>query len=136
MSHGERTGKRSLVYSGWHRPSSIKRYINITAAAKLSMIDVDACEYCCFCSTPVALIETQESLAPPKSARVLTVLARMAGIPAYSVSVAVEDEDVVGFRLQQLGVLGAPVTDLAPAEYARWLVRLRDGHRCTQDVAA
>lgn len=136
MSHAERTGTRSLVYSGWHRPASISRYVGRVAAAKLSMIDVDACEYCCYCGEPVALIETQESTAPPKSARVLTTLARMAGIPAYSVSVAVVDGEIDGFQVQELTPSRGVVLAMTPQVYAYWLLALRDHHACSQAVSA
>lgn len=136
MSHAERTGVRSLVYSGWHRPVSISRYVGKVAAAKLCMIDVDACEYCCYCGTPLALIETQESAGPPKSARVMTALARLASIPAFSVSVDVLDGDVAGFRLRQLGPAVGSDQSLTPAMYADWLVSLRDEHVCKAQAAA
>lgn len=133
MSHAERTGIRSLIYSGWHRPASIGRYVGKVTAAKLCMIDIDACEYCCYCGNPVALIETQESENSPKPARVMTTLAAMAGIPAYSVSVEVhpENSSVVMFRVRRLGPSVGDVTVMLPKVYAYWLLALRDHHNCT-----
>lgn len=136
MTHTERTGVRSLVYSGWHRPASIARYVGKVSAAKLCMIDVDACEYCCYCGSPVALIETQESAGPPKSARVMARLARMAGIPAFSVSVTVLDAEVVCFQVQQLSPTEGCVSAMSPRAYAHWLLDLRAAHDCTLAGAA
>lgn len=136
MSHAERTGVRSLVYSGWHRPASISRYVGKVTAAKLCMIDVDACEYCCVCGSPLALIETQESAGPPKPARVMTALARLAGIPAFSVSISTADGDITSFRLQQISPFVGGVLSFTPLMYADWLVSLRDEHACKKAVAA
>lgn len=138
MSDEERSGKRSLLYSGWHRTASTARFIGRVSAAKLCMIDVDACEYCCYCHEPVALIETQESANAPKRAPVTAALARMAGIPAYSVSVAPSAlmDDVLHFQVQQIAPPSRSVTPMWPAEYAHWLLLLRDQHVCSIAGAA
>ncbi len=134
MSNEERTGRRSLLYSGWHRPSSITRYVGRLAAAKLCMIDVDACEYCCYCRTPLALIETQESNGKPKAAPVTATLARMAGIPAFSVSVQVNQtglvSEIVGFCVQMITPQLGAIVRMNCAEYATWLLALRGPHAC------
>lgn len=134
MSHRERTGVRSLLYSGWHRERSIAQYIGIVSAAKLCMIDIDAVEYC-YCGQPLALIETQESHGPPKPAPVMSALARMAGIPAYSVSVQVSEVAIAGFQVRQLVPVLGDVTPMLPQTYAYWLLSLRDSHSCATSEA-
>lgn len=144
MSAGERTGYRSLVYSGWHRPASIRRFVGALGAAALAMIDIDACEYCARCMTPVALIETARTLSPPKSARVTARLSTMAGIPAFSVSYSgaivrdccahcgriQETGDIDRFLVQRIQPRHSEVVDMNPHAYAAFLMRLRRGHEC------
>jgi hypothetical protein len=130
MTMQERTGLRSLIYSAWHRPASTGALIGRVAAAKLLMIDIDSCEYC-YCGRPVALIETQESTHDPKPARVMTRLALMAGIPAYSVSIHLDDDrQVTGFKVRRLDQGGSTVSSMDPGTYAWWLSGLRSLHEC------
>jgi hypothetical protein len=97
----------------------------------LTQIDIDFCEYCIHCNTPLALIETQRSVRDPKNARVTENLARMAGIEAYSVSYAVGSEGVIeSFRVRQLAPVRSEVFTLTPYMYARFIRSLRVGHRC------
>ena len=133
MSHGERTGFRSLLYSGWHRRDRVSRFLGRAQAARLSMIDIDWCEYCYYCSGPIALIETQESRSRPKSARVTQKLARMAGIRAYSVSYrSTEDgEDIELFQVQLIEPEVGEVMTMQPNVYAYFLWSLRNVHTCT-----
>lgn len=134
MSHEERTGVRDLTYSGWHRTSSIRRYLAINVAARLTVIDIDWCEACCFCSRPLALIETQRSMDRPKPARITAKLASMAGIPAYSVSYFTVGEtaenDISGFRVQMIQPPNEAVVEYTPAMYAGFLASLRHHHQC------
>jgi hypothetical protein len=141
VSLTERTGRRSLCYSGWHRPDSTGRYVGRRAASDMTMIDVDACEYCCRCREPLALIETQESLGVPKWAPVMQRLAELAGIPAFSISVAVDHScqpserclcDPVSFRVARLSPLHADLGTLDPAGMARFLLSLRGDHACRE----
>jgi len=37
----EKYGGRDLSYSAWHRPDSVKRFVNFLEARVLSMIDLD-----------------------------------------------------------------------------------------------
>lgn len=138
MSNIERTGVRSLAYSRWHRPASIRRFLNgdWRLADSLCMIDVDACEFCKQCSTPLALIETQVSRHRPKDARVLSVLARMAGVRAFSVSVALTDDEPEGFLVRQLVPASDWVEAMTPTEYAQFLVGLRAAHVCEVQAVA
>jgi hypothetical protein len=137
MSQRERTGWRSEAYSRWHRTASISRYLPLRLAARLKMCDIDAVEACAYCSTPLALIEIQESTAPPKRATITARLASMAGIPAFSVSYVVDGDDIAWFRQQRIAPTIGAVADYPPDTYATWLASLREGHRCngTEEAA-
>jgi hypothetical protein len=142
MSMNERSGKRDLLYSAWHRPNGgrledgrkvpgIARFLGPRRAAQLTVIDIDWCEACHACSTPLALIETQAGDRPPKSATITVALAALSGVPAYSVSFrrSKDGADIDAFRWTRLWP-ASPVCDLwhSPAEYAEWLWELRRDH--------
>jgi len=151
MSNEERTGFRSLIYSSWHRPQAIKRYLNITDAMKLLVIDIDWCEACRLCSEPVALIETAYTRAAqsqglvPKDARITALLARMAKIPAYSVlyfgevkktrcgacEQYSESGDIKAFLVRRIQPKDGWIEYMDPERYARFLLSLRDVHNYT-----
>ncbi len=136
MSSEERTGIRSLVYSGWHRTGSLRRYLGIVTASRCCMIDIDACEYCCVCGEPLALIETQVSAAPPKRARVTERLAALAGIAAYSVSVQLDvSGEPTTFLVQQRVPSVCGVQAMNPRVYAYFLWALRENHVCDRVAA-
>lgn len=137
MSDKERIGFRPLIYSGWHRVESLKRFIGVVAAAKTPMIDIDACEYCCHCKEPLALIETEKTDRPhPKKARVTQALARKAQIPGYSVAYSVDaDDEIRDFRVQRIEPPDDWFDFMQPEEYADFLKRLRDDHVCPPAVA-
>lgn len=132
MSMEERTGIRSLIYSAWHRPSVIRRYLGARDAARLTMIDIDACEACCICSEPIALIETEKTSRPkPKRAPITAALARLAHIQAYSVAYSVDADDVIeSFRVQRIQPHDDWVSFMWPADYAKFLLGLREQHNC------
>lgn len=133
MSHKDRTGTRTLVYSGWHRRDSIKRYLrSVVSASQLTMVDIDSCEACCYCSAPLALIETEMTQrTTPKTARVTAALARLAGIPAYSVAYwSADGSEIDRFVVRQIQPNDEWNRLMSPAEYAEFLVALRDGHVC------
>ena len=130
MSMHERTGKRDLTYSAWHRPESLKQYLGNYQAQQLHVIDIDWCEYCPRCYMPLALIETQHGDRPPKRAYVTERLAQLLGIPLWSVSYITDtDGTIIAFRRQILWPK-APEERVTPALYARWLADLRTGHIC------
>lgn len=144
MSDGERTGFRTLVYSRWHRVNRIKSLIGAVRAAKLVMVDIDSCEACAYCNQPMALIETAHTIREPKNAPITALLARRAGLPAYSVSYygAIErshcaacgrdDEsgEITQFLVRQIEPAD-PWVRLMNAEcYAEFLEQLRAGHVC------
>lgn len=130
MSMEEGTGKRDLLYSGWHRPSRVREWMTAREAALLTQIDIDWCEYCAFCGQPVALIETQESTKGPKSARVTGNLAKLADVPAYSVAYKRSEagDDIALFMVKQLRPTEQDVGEMLPRVYAYWLLALRDQH--------
>lgn len=130
MSIKERTGTRDLTYSAWHRQDNLRRFIGRMSADAMTMIDIDACEYCRDCYTPLALIETQHSCNGPKSARVTQQLASMAGITAWSVSYVTDDGDITGFQVRRLAPTVSTVHALTPLGYGRFLFSLRDDHHC------
>lgn len=133
MTNYDRTGVRSQAYSVWHYPKRTGRFMSAREADRLGMVDIDACEYCRKCSMPLALIETQVSLNPPKDARVTLQLAELAGLPCYSISVeiAADGEDIAGFKVRRLRPASDTVLTWTPAEYARFLLRLHEDHTCT-----
>lgn len=144
MSDGERTGWRTLKYSGWHRVKSLSRFTTKRVASEVAMIDIDACEYCRRCSQPLALIETAESRGEPKAARVTQALAALAGIEAYSVSYwsdgpdpdcercskPMSYADIVGFKVRRIQPYDPAVVVMSPVDYTNFLLDLRFGHQC------
>lgn len=137
MSDEERTGKRDLTYSRWHRRRSLAQYIDMDRANEVHQIDIDWCEYYFACKLPIALIETQQSKAPPKPARVTSELARMAGIDAYSVSYRTNEAgEITGFARSQLVPIVTKAVEETPTEYARWLWMLRVAHQQECEVQA
>lgn len=136
MSLHERTGTRDLTYSTWHRPKSIGRYLDKRKAARLKAIDIDFCEACNECNLPLALIETQRSSSKPKPATITTELAKLACIPAYSVSymtgIVGGEEDILAFHVSPIWPTDnvRAVTTMTAQQYAEWLWSLRDNHRC------
>lgn len=130
MSADERTFTRDLTYGLWHRWRNIKQFIG-DDAKYMSQIDIDFCEYCFWCNTPLALIETQRSVRDPKDATVTQALAEMAGIEAYSVSYATDaDGVIVSFRVRQLTPERSEVFTMPPLMYAHFIRQLRRGHDC------
>lgn len=132
MSMEERTGGRDLLYSGFHRPSSIRRFLTPREAASLCVIDIDFCEACCFCYQPLALIETQRSAHLPKQAPIMAKLAHLAGLPAWSVSYLPTDDgaDIEVFRVRQVEPFDDEALTMSPDVYAKWLLHLRAAHVC------
>lgn len=132
MSDEERTHTRDLTYSTWHRRTNLRKYgLSLKDAWSLGVIDIDWCEYCRHCREPLALVETQVSDRAPKPAPVMSVLARMAGIPAYSVSIIRGDlEEIALFKVQQVAPELGAVQPMLPNVYAFFLLSLRSQHTC------
>lgn len=143
MSDRERTGHRDLLYSRWHRADQVARYIGLGDARRLKTIDVDSCEWCARCQTPLVLIETKNSERSPAAfvtqTRVTAQLARMAGISAFCVTYTcvcgitrghqtAEACDINRFQRLQVEPAGDDtVYVLTPAMYAGWLRDLHEG---------
>ena len=122
----ERTGWRDKAYSDWHRADSIGRFIPRADAESLGLIDLDWCEYCRTCRYPIALFELTCDWSKPKQFSVTRTLAQMARIQVFLVYYRRDDTgDIVEFAI---GNAGGEI--LTPADYARWLVEIRDTHRC------
>lgn len=142
MSHTERTGRRDLLYSRWHRPAQIRRYVGGVKAAQLEMIDLDSIETCPICHMPLALGETKNSSRDPNSfpSRNTANLAVKAGIPAFVVCYTCvcgvtgekhetqDDCDITEFRVQQIAPDRAAAVSMRPNVYAYWLYAFRAEH--------
>lgn len=129
MSLRERTGVRDLSYSHWHRPGSLSRFLGTRAAVVINAVDIDWCEYCWSCGTPLLLIETQRSIKAPKKAAVTARLAALAGLDAYSVSYSVDEAgDCVRFLVRRIHPTSTVVEDFTAAGYAAWLLDHRRRH--------
>uniref|UniRef100_A0A6M3J283 Uncharacterized protein n=1 Tax=viral metagenome TaxID=1070528 RepID=A0A6M3J283_9ZZZZ len=128
MSLEERTGTRDLLYSGWHRPSSISRYVSKLDASLLGMIDLDAIEVCTFCKEPLALIETKSSFARERVMTYTAALGRRARVPVFLVvyTPTPTGDDIASFLIQRHG--STETWTATPAEYATWLLKLRSDH--------
>src|SRR5690606_33274174 len=120
MSQHERTGIRDLLFSSWHRARSTKRFLGPVRAAKLTMIDLDAVEYCYACNKPLALIEVKHHNARSVSMTVTRALAFMAGIDAYLVRYWPTDDgdDIAKFEVLRQFDGSRHVREMTPAEYA------------------
>jgi hypothetical protein len=132
MSSRERTGRRDLTYSGWHREENFAALgLSRCEAWEVGAINIDWCEYCRYCGLPLALIEDQVSEHDPKAAPVMAQLATMAGLPAFSVSVVLDDTDcIASFRVRRVQPYDPQVIVMSPPDYARWLHGLRKRHDC------
>lgn len=132
MSQEERTGHRDLTYSRWHRQQSVKRYLGVERAAKLSMIDIDDVEYCWACKEPLLIIETAcANGVKCKTALVSEAVARRSQLPAAIVLYTVDPsgEDIASFHVRRL----QPQADkdwevMNPSQYAEWLWSFREEH--------
>lgn len=129
MSLKERYGKRDLVYSKWHRPQSISRFLDDQYAYNLDFIDLDAIEYCYFCKEPLALLELAKDVGQShKSTVVCCNLANRANLPAYLVFYKSENGDIAQFRVRQVAPVFEDCGILTPKEYAELLQNFRESH--------
>lgn len=134
MSLHERTGRRDLTYSAWHRPPSIGRFLPPEVARALTYIDVDAVEVCDDCGEPLLLIELARDVGQAhKPTTIMQRLARRADLPAalsfYRVG---DDSDIDSFRVRLVEPASTGELVLSPASYECWLRSLRETHRCTR----
>jgi len=126
MTRWERTGKRDLTYSRWHR--------NIEPMDRNSLpyIDIDAVEYCPICKQPLALLELAEDVGQEyKATTVLRKLAELSGLPAFLVFYRKDQSGrIVHFRLRQVSPIYKDWKSLTPNEYVAFLYYLRAEHVC------
>jgi hypothetical protein len=120
MSRLERTSVRCTAYSRWHR----------TLSADLSMVDLDAVEYCARCLRPLAFIETARDVGQTfKPTTITQAVAAAHRAPALCVLYRLDAAGQIDrFRVRELP--SGPWRILAPHQYAAYLRRLRDRHVC------
>ena len=135
MSEEERTGKRDLTYSLWHRTRSTERFLESKQAYALGMVNIDNCEYDRSTSTPLSLIEDARDVDQShKSGTVTGKLAEMAGLPSFTMlwkpadyanPVFPQVPDIAGFRFRARGA--RDWTSMTPHEWAHflWMMRCR-----------
>ena len=150
MPQNERTGKRALTYSAWHRKDSIKRFLGgkDVIASRLTMIDIDGMWIEAkhpYDRPPVALIETVEvsyKLKPesyyPKSANILYQLGKAANVPVFLLlylpdnkpnPVSPEWPDIAEFYVKELYPTKSKLWKCYnPEGFARFLFYLRQSH--------
>lgn len=133
MSRDERTGERDLLYNDWHREHSLTRWLTPVEAFNCAAIDIDFCEWCRKCYEPIALVETQRSRRFDKPYTITRNLALAAGIPAWVVSYWTTDDglDIEGMRVQQVAPSLEAPAEIAPADWAKRLRRMRQEHELT-----
>lgn len=147
MSDQERTGRRDLLYSRWHRPEHISRFFEGGLIPRLlKMIDLDAIEYCARCRKVLALIETKNSSNDPEHfpSYITAGLAGDASVPAFTVCYTCrcgitgdkhetkQDCDIAEFRVQQVAPGTGELMHMQPKVYAYWLHSFREAHHCAR----
>ena len=130
MSDQERYGTRSLLYSAWHRPDRMQRFVDARTAQSMAMIDIDGCEFDKATGAPLVLVETARDVGQGhKNYRVTRALAMRAGIPAIVVLFQpnADETDIDGFRVRLVApTVESTWTRMAPDEFARYLLALRE----------
>ena len=125
MSPEERTGKRDLTISAWHR--SLPDYC--------SAIDVDFLEYCNRCRAPLALIELARGHHySVKPTTVLEHLAAAAGIRAYLILYDLSPTGEYGLaptmRVQMVYPRRTPVQEVSIRAVGKLIERIHTDHVC------
>lgn len=142
MSGSERSGRRDLLYSGWHRVERMREFIGGLKARHNKMIDLDDVEYCPTCNRALVLIETKNSANDPASfpTYVTATLAIDAGICAFCVCYTCvcgvtgdkhetsDGCDVAEFRVRQIAPGPGETLRMTPEAYAYWLYAFRVDH--------
>jgi hypothetical protein len=120
MSLRERTFVRCTAYSTWHR----------TLAADLTMVDLDAVEYCARCRRPLAFLEIARDVGQTfKPTTITQAVAAAHRAPALCVLYHLTAAGQIDrFRVRELP--SGPWRTLSPHQYAAYLRRLRDRHVC------
>jgi hypothetical protein len=120
VSRRERTFVRCTAYSRWHR----------TLSADLSMVDLDAVEYCARCRRPLAFVETARDVGQTfKPTTITQAVAAAHRAPALCVLYHLTAAGQIDrFRVRELP--SGPWRILAPHQYAAYLRGLRERHAC------
>lgn len=135
MSRYERWGSRDLTLSNWHR---------YMLSDDITMIDLDAIEYCRRCRMPLALVEAARDVGQAgKPTIVLERLAQAANVlavcvlwtPSEQACVCRDSRRVIGcqhgieaFRIRQVYPQPERFSPWTPAEFAAWLCVLHQSH--------
>jgi hypothetical protein len=120
VSRHERTFLRCTAYSTWHR----------TLDADLTMVDLDAVEYCARCRRPLAFVETARDVGQTfKPTTITQAVAAAHRAPALCVLYLLNPRgQILQFRVRELP--SSTWRILTPSDYAAFLRRLRDRHVC------
>lgn len=150
MSREERTGRRDLTYSAWHRDA----FPNNGSTNDGTMIDLDDVEYCCRCRMVLAVIEVARTSARStpylKPALVTMDLARRLNVPGFvlqyrtsapctceaQLAADCPGHDIEAFYVERLWPSrrdgrGDSLGWLAPAEVRTMLSEIRQAHMTT-----
>ena len=122
MTRYEKTWKRDLTYSLWHRGLE----------DDITMIDIDSVEYCSTCFEPLALLELARDVGQSHKPHIVTKKpAEKAGLPAYVVFYKVNEKgEIIQFRVRQVAPTEGEERIMTPEQYADFLRKLHRKHSC------
>jgi hypothetical protein len=142
MSLEEIRGERNLVYSAWHRPPSMARFIEDPEKVEaMSYIDIDCAEYHDHWSEVLVLIETAIDVG--QDYKPVTVTFKLAQriyppIPVFLVLYKISKtmnptvkkfqiEDIEAFRIKQISPKWeTDFTIMTPKQWAEKLLQIRE----------
>ena len=111
-------------FSEWHRKQK-----------NIRQIDIDGCEVCEHCYSPLALTETAYDKGQTFKAFWTTrLLALKADIPAYlvlyTVDESTEDRNVVALRIKRIApMVSKDWIKITPEDFRQELIKIQDKHR-------
>lgn len=136
MAKTERSGKRDLAYSAWHREASIRRFVDDMAASTMLMTGIDQMfwiEYDHRYAEPLALVSTQSAKGTKPQHTILRNLAKRADLPCLYVEYNLAavpnpanplEPDIDGFTIWILYprtiINGVPMDPKTYAEFLLW----------------
>jgi hypothetical protein len=137
----ERLRPDDLAYREWHRPASISRYMSVSEADSLSLIDGDLIATCPRCRKTLLIMEVTRDYGQAKSGRIIEELARDAGTSAALIWYTQSRDpaatfttkagtffDLTSFRVQRLWPPPRCVAVYDPPGWAAALLKLRRDH--------